>query len=207
MTFKPNGGQTPPTWSVWGMSAGRGAGKSEAAIQWFNSYMKSSEGFRGLIVVPHVDDIKVMAGRFQEVNEDIIYENSKRRLTWASPMSFRTLRLDQAKEALSRLQDLPVNSRIRQLAEVEHSEAVKEVNRSLSMAFIASADDPNSVRGVQAHISFLDDVQNFSKETDSAQLNIIDNARVATRLGLNPQIVVTHTTNYPKFKDAIYTMG
>lgn len=62
-----------------------------------------------------------------------------------------------------------------------------------SSAFLASADEPDSLRGVQAHYSWGDEVAAWRQPTKDGELSAWDNLRIATRLGRNPQILATTT--------------
>ena len=61
------------------------------------------------------------------------------------------------------------------------------------MAFCTSADEPDSLRGVQAHYSWGDEVAAWRQTPDGAGMTAWDNLRVATRLGRVPQILATTT--------------
>lgn len=62
-----------------------------------------------------------------------------------------------------------------------------------SQAFCTSADEPDSLRGVQAHYSWGDELAAWRQPTKEGELSAWDNLRIATRLGRNPQILATTT--------------
>ena len=62
-----------------------------------------------------------------------------------------------------------------------------------NQAFCTSADEPDSLRGVQAHYSWGDEVAAWRLTPDGAGMTAWDNLRVATRLGRNPQVLATTT--------------
>lgn len=62
-----------------------------------------------------------------------------------------------------------------------------------NQAFCTSADEPDSLRGVQAHYSWGDEVAAWRQPTKEGELSAWDNLRIATRLGRNPQILATTT--------------
>ena len=60
-------------------------------------------------------------------------------------------------------------------------------------AVLSTADEPDSLRGVQAHYAWADELAAWRQTPDAAGMTSWDNLRVATRLGRNPQIVATTT--------------
>lgn len=72
-----------------------------------------------------------------------------------------------------------------------------------NMAFCTSADEPDSLRGVQAHYSWADEVAAWRQTPDGAGMTAWDNLRVATRLGDNPQVMATTT---PKRVPLLYKL-
>jgi phage terminase large subunit-like protein len=72
-----------------------------------------------------------------------------------------------------------------------------------NQAFCTSADEPDSLRGVQAHYSWGDEVAAWRQTPDGAGLTAFDNLRFATRLGRNPQIMATTT---PKRVQLLYDL-
>ena len=62
-----------------------------------------------------------------------------------------------------------------------------------NIALLQSADEPDSLRGVQAHYSWGDEIAAWRQSPDGAGMTAWDNLRVATRLGQNPQILATTT--------------
>lgn len=62
-----------------------------------------------------------------------------------------------------------------------------------SQAFCTSADEPDSLRGVQAHFAWGDEVAAWRQPTKEGELSAWENLRIATRLGDNPQILATTT--------------
>lgn len=72
-----------------------------------------------------------------------------------------------------------------------------------NQAFCTSADEPDSLRGVQAHYAWGDEVAAWRQTPDGAGLTAFDNLRFATRLGRNPQIMATTT---PKRVKLLYDL-
>lgn len=70
-------------------------------------------------------------------------------------------------------------------------------------ALLATADEPDGLRGVQAHYSWADELAAWRQSPDNAGMTSWDNLRVATRLGKNPQIVATTT---PKRVPVLYSL-
>ena len=70
-------------------------------------------------------------------------------------------------------------------------------------ALLATADEPDSLRGVQAHYSWADELAAWRQTPDAAGMTSWDNLRVATRLGANPQIFATTT---PKRVKVLYDL-
>lgn len=66
-----------------------------------------------------------------------------------------------------------------------------------------TADEPDSLRGIQAHYSWADELAAWRQTPDAAGMTAWDNLRVATRLGRNPQIVATTT---PKRVPVLYSL-
>lgn len=70
-------------------------------------------------------------------------------------------------------------------------------------AVLSTADEPDSLRGVQAHYSWADELAAWRQTPDAAGMTSWDNLRVATRLGLAPQIFATTT---PKRVPILYSL-
>ena len=70
-------------------------------------------------------------------------------------------------------------------------------------AVLGTADEPDSLRGVQAHYSWADELAAWRQTPDAAGMTSWDNLRVATRLGNNPQILATTT---PKRVPTLYAL-
>ena len=70
-------------------------------------------------------------------------------------------------------------------------------------AVLGTADEPDSLRGVQAHYSWADELAAWRQNPDAAGMTSWDNLRVATRLGRNPQILATTT---PKRVPILYSL-
>lgn len=62
-----------------------------------------------------------------------------------------------------------------------------------NQAFCTTADEPDSLRGVQAHYAWGDEVAAWRQPSKEGELSAWDNLRIATRLGRNPQILATTT--------------
>lgn len=72
-----------------------------------------------------------------------------------------------------------------------------------NVAFCTTADEPDSLRGVQAHYSWGDEVAAWRQSPDGAGMTAWDNLRVATRLGDNPKVLATTT---PKRVPLLYAL-
>lgn len=70
-------------------------------------------------------------------------------------------------------------------------------------ALLATADEPDGLRGVQAHYSWADELAAWRQTPDAAGMTSWDNLRVATRLGMYPQIIATTT---PKRVPVLYSL-
>jgi len=70
-------------------------------------------------------------------------------------------------------------------------------------ALLATADEPDGLRGVQSHYSWADELAAWRQTPDAAGMTSWDNLRVATRLGANPQIIATTT---PKRVPVLYSL-
>jgi phage terminase large subunit-like protein len=70
-------------------------------------------------------------------------------------------------------------------------------------ATLVTADEPDSLRGVQAHYAWGDELAAWRQSPDAAGMTSWDNLRVATRLGLHPQIIATTT---PKRVPVLYSL-
>lgn len=70
-------------------------------------------------------------------------------------------------------------------------------------AVLGTADEPDSLRGVQAHYSWADELAAWRQTPDAAGMTSWDNLRVATRLGAHPQILATTT---PKRVPTLYAL-
>jgi len=72
-----------------------------------------------------------------------------------------------------------------------------------NMATCFTADEPDSLRGIQAHYAWADELAAWRQTPDAAGMTSWDNLRVATRLGMNPQILATTT---PKRVKVLYDL-
>jgi phage terminase large subunit-like protein len=72
-----------------------------------------------------------------------------------------------------------------------------------NMATCFTADEPDSLRGIQAHYAWGDEVGAWRQTPDAAGMTSWDNLRVATRLGNNPQMMLTTT---PKRVPVLYSL-
>lgn len=61
------------------------------------------------------------------------------------------------------------------------------------VADLRTAEEPDGLRGVQAHYSWADELAAWRQTPDKAGMTSWGNLRVATRLGANPQIFATTT--------------
>lgn len=62
-----------------------------------------------------------------------------------------------------------------------------------AQALLASADEPDSLRGPQAHYSWGDEIAAWRQPSREGELSAWENLRIATRLGDHPQILATTT--------------
>lgn len=72
-----------------------------------------------------------------------------------------------------------------------------------NQAFCTSADEPDSLRGVQAHYAWGDEIAAWRQTANDSGLTAWDNLRFATRLGTHPQIMATTT---PKRVPLLYSL-
>jgi hypothetical protein len=72
-----------------------------------------------------------------------------------------------------------------------------------NMATCFTADEPDSLRGIQAHYAWADELAAWRQTPDAAGMTSWDNLRVATRLGGSPQIIATTT---PKRVKVLYDL-
>lgn len=72
-----------------------------------------------------------------------------------------------------------------------------------NVATLLTADEPDGLRGIQAHYSWADELAAWRQSPDAAGMTSWDNLRVATRLGQNPQIIATTT---PKRVPILYDL-
>ncbi len=70
-------------------------------------------------------------------------------------------------------------------------------------ATLLTADEPDGLRGIQAHYSWADELAAWRQSPDAAGMTSWDNLRVATRLGNKPQIIATTT---PKRVPVLYSL-
>jgi phage terminase large subunit-like protein len=68
-------------------------------------------------------------------------------------------------------------------------------------ATLFTADEPDGLRGIQAHYAWADELAAWRQTPDAAGMTSWDNLRVACRLGSNPQIIATTT---PKRVPVLY---
>lgn len=72
-----------------------------------------------------------------------------------------------------------------------------------NVALCATADEPDGLRGVQAHYAWADELAAWRQTPDKAGMTSWGNLRIATRLGDHPQIFATTT---PKRVDVLYEL-
>jgi len=76
----------------------------------------------------------------------------------------------------------------------EYKSSVRElVWPNGNTAFITTADEPDSLRGPQAHYAWGDEIAAWRLTPDQAGMTAWGNLRVATRLGKHPQVIATTT--------------
>lgn len=202
--------QKPPTWHVWGMAGGRGAGKRFAALSWLNDTMQEGNQntgpLRAVIVVPQADEVRYAVEELQKINPDITYKPNIRRLEWPVNEAARDNRVNEAIRALDALRDLPRDHPVVEFAQAVVRGSVSSLDAK-DFAFITSADEPDSLRGLQTHYSVGINLHRWAQPKHFGALSALDNLRIATRLGHTPQIALTHSPDYEKIDGALYTMG
>jgi phage terminase large subunit-like protein len=67
-----------------------------------------------------------------------------------------------------------------------------------STALVFSAEIPDALRGIQSHWSLADEIGTWEPTPDSSGLTAWDNLVLATRLGLNPQVLAMTTPRRTK---------
>lgn len=72
-----------------------------------------------------------------------------------------------------------------------------------NVATLLTADEPDGLRGIQAHYAWADELAAWRQSPDAAGMTSWDNLRVATRLGGHPQIIATTT---PKRVPVLYSL-
>lgn len=72
-----------------------------------------------------------------------------------------------------------------------------------NVATLLTADEPDGLRGIQAHYAWADELAAWRQSPDAAGMTSWDNLRVATRLGAFPQIIATTT---PKRVPVLYSL-
>lgn len=72
-----------------------------------------------------------------------------------------------------------------------------------NVATLLTADEPDGLRGIQAHYAWADELAAWRQSPDAAGMTSWDNLRVATRLGKFPQIITTTT---PKRVPVLYSL-
>jgi phage terminase large subunit-like protein len=72
-----------------------------------------------------------------------------------------------------------------------------------NVATLLTADEPDGLRGIQAHYAWADELAAWRQTPDAAGMTSWDNLRVATRLGQYPQIITTTT---PKRVPVLYSL-
>lgn len=72
-----------------------------------------------------------------------------------------------------------------------------------NVATLLTADEPDGLRGIQAHYAWADELAAWRQSPDAAGMTSWDNLRVATRLGQFPQIITTTT---PKRVPVLYSL-
>ena len=70
-------------------------------------------------------------------------------------------------------------------------------------ATLFTADEPDSLRGPQAHYAWADELAAWRQTPDAAGMTAWDNLRVGVRLGAHPQIIATTT---PKRVPILYSL-
>lgn len=200
--------QKPPTWHIWGMQGGRGAGKRFAALTWLDEAMQEGEEgpLRALIVVPYASEVQYAVEELQRINPRIVYKPNIRRLEWPVDEADRDARVNEAVRALTALRDVPRDNPVAVFAMTQVNAALAGRDTK-NFAFITSADEPDSLRGVQAHYAVGINLHKWAGPRRYGSLTALDNLRIATRLGRTPKIVLTHNADHEKIDGAQYTMG
>lgn len=141
-------------WSVWGIIAGRGHGKTRSGAEWVREKAQQNPGSRIALVARTSADVRdvVVEGESGIMNvcppsEMPVYSPANRRITWP--------------------------------------------NGTVASTF--SGDVPDQLRGPQAHYTWCDELAAWNHIPGIDGATAWDNAQIMTRLGDNPQILVTTT--------------
>lgn len=74
-----------------------------------------------------------------------------------------------------------------------------------SSALVMSADEPESLRGVQSHFTWADEAASYHiPDREAGKLSALDNIRLCTRLGLSPRVVITTTPSETEALEVIH---
>lgn len=141
-------------WSIWGIIAGRGHGKTRSGAEWIRKKARENPGCRIALVARTSADVRdvVVEGESGIMNvtppsEMPKYSPANRRLVWP--------------------------------------------NGTVGTTF--SGDVPDQLRGPQAHFTWCDELAAWNHVPGVDGATAWDNAQIMTRLGDNPQILVTTT--------------
>lgn len=167
--------QIPPVdnyWNMWIYSGGRGAGKTRLGVEETCAFAEKNPESRLLIIAPTKSDIR---NTIIEGESGIMARYERAQRPTLAP---------------------------------EWSPAIRRLTWSnKSIAFLVAADDLieashdgerySPLRGVQSHFTWIDELaswpvpEGYGESTEA--LTILDEARIATRLGIQPRILVTTT--------------
>lgn len=76
-----------------------------------------------------------------------------------------------------------------------------------SVAITYSAEEPNQLRGPQFNCAWADELSSWKFKPDDSGLTAWDNLQIATRLGTNPQLLITTTPKRVKAVRAILDLA
>jgi phage terminase large subunit-like protein len=74
-----------PDWTIWGMRAPEGSGKTQAALEWVARRSLVVPQQSSLIMVPRAEDVAPMAQRILDTFSGTTYEPGRRKIVWTKP--------------------------------------------------------------------------------------------------------------------------
>ncbi|UDL16349.1 terminase large subunit [Microbacterium phage Zooman] len=168
--YKRHDHQVPPSdpfWNIWVLSGGRGSGKTRAGAEYVVQFAEENPNSRILIIGRTNADIRQVLVEGESGILSCYTDEDPNRPEW--------------KPSIRRL-----------------------VWPNGSHAFFASADEEaakpdeqgmHALRGIQAHLTWGDEIGSWRQPIKDRplDLDLLDNMRLATRLGEQPRIILTTT--------------